>query len=237
MLLGMYLRTLLSEHHLSADSRDVMKMGTDMLATMAAIVLGLLITPAKGTFDTINSELKQTALKVVMLDSTMARYGPETKEARDILRRALIASIERMWPEEKNTIAAKEVGRAESSIDNLEEKLQQLTPRNVNQRRLQSQALQIKTEINDTRWLLWQQLGQRSFPMPLLVLLVAWLAIIFSSFGLLTFRNTTVIAVLFVCALAASGSLFLILELDHPLGGLIKISSAPLLNALAHIGQ
>jgi hypothetical protein len=236
-LLGMYLRTLLSEHHLSADSRDVMKMGTDMLATMAAIVLGLLITSAKGTFDTMNSELKQTALKIVMLDSTMARYGPETREARDILRRSLIASIERVWPEEKNTIPAKKVGKAESGTENLEEKLRQLAPRNDNQRRLQSQALQIRAEINDTRWLLSQQLGQRSFPMPLLVLLVSWLAIIFSSFGLLTSRNTTVIAVLFICALAASSSLFLILELDHPLGGLIKISSAPLLNALAHIGQ
>jgi hypothetical protein len=80
-------------------------------------------------------------------------------------------------------------------------------------------------------------IGQRSFPMPLLVLLIAWLTIVFSSFGLLAPRNTAVVAVLFVCALAAASGLFLILELDQPFGGLIKVSSAPLQSALVHIGR
>jgi hypothetical protein len=71
----------------------------------------------------------------------------------------------------------------------------------------------------------------------LLVLLISWLTIIFSNFGLFTSHNTTVLVVLFVCALSAASSLFLILELDQPFGGLIKVSSAPLLNALAHLGQ
>lgn len=236
-LLGMFLRTRLSEQHLTADSRDVMKLGTDMLATMAALVLSLLISSAKVTFDTMNSELKQTGWKIVMLDRTMSRYGQETMEARNSLRRIVTNSIVRMWPEDKNTIAVKRVGQTESGPEDLEEKLWQLSPRTDDQRRLQSQALQIRGEIGETRWLLAQQIGQRSFPMPLLVLLISWLAIIFSSFGLLTSRNTTVIAVLFICALAASSALFLILELDQPLGGMIKISSAPLLNALTHIGQ
>jgi hypothetical protein len=73
--------------------------------------------------------------------------------------------------------------------------------------------------------------------MTLLALLVLWLTIIFFNFGLFTSRNYTVMAVLFVCALSAASSLFLILEMDQPFGGMIKISSAPLLKALAHLGQ
>ena len=172
-----------------------------------------------------------------MLDRTMARYEPETMKARYSLRRTVTNSIVRMCPEDKNASAVKRVGQAESGTEDLEEKLGQLSPRNDDQRRLLSQALQTRGEIRETRWLLAQQIGQRSFPMPLLVLLISWLAIIFSSFGLLTSCNTTVIAVLFFCALAVSSSLFLILELDQPLGGVIKISSAPLLSALTHIGQ
>ena len=73
--------------------------------------------------------------------------------------------------------------------------------------------------------------------MPFLVVLVFWLTILFISFGLFAPPNATVIATLFVCALSVSGAIFLILELDQPFEGLIRISSAPLRNALAHLGQ
>jgi hypothetical protein len=68
-------------------------------------------------------------------------------------------------------------------------------------------------------------------------LLVCWLTIIFFSFGLFATPNTTVIIVLLVCALSAASALFLILELDQPYGGFIKISSAPMQNAVARLGQ
>jgi len=236
-LLGMFLRTFLDEHHLSADSRDVMKLGTGMIATMAALVLSLLIGSAKGTFDTMNNGLKQAGLKILLLDRTMAQYGSETREARDILRRSVISTIQQIWPADKTTVVLDKAVQTGSRIENLEEKLRQLSPRNDEQHRLQSQALQISDEMNQTRLLLIQQVGQRSFPMPLLALLVSWLTIIFFNFGLFTSRNTTVMAVLFVCALVAASSLFLILELDQPLGGLIKISSAPLRDALEHLSR
>lgn len=238
-LLGMFLRSLLPEHHLSADPKDVMKLGTGMVATMAALVLGLLISSAKGTFDTMNSELKQTALKIFFLDRTMAHYGSETREARDILRRGVTATIQRIWPEEKNAIALEKVGQAGlgQGLEDLDEKLRQLSPQNDDQRQLKSQALQITDEIEEERLLLILQAGQSSLSPPFLVLLICWLVIIFFNFGLFTSRNTSVIAVLFVSALSVASSLFLILELDQPYTGLIKISSSPLLNALAHFGQ
>jgi hypothetical protein len=129
------------------------------------------------------------------------------------------------------------VGKANSGIEDFQEKVRQLSPRNDEQRRLLSQALQISDEINQTRLLLIEQIGQRSFPMPLLALLVSWLTIIFFNFGLFTPRNTTVLVVLFVCVFSAASSLFLILDLDQPFGGLITISSDPLLKALALLGR
>jgi len=239
-LLGTLLRPFLSEHHLSTDSRDVMKLGTGMIATMAALVLSLLISSAKGTFDTIKSGVNQLAADIVLLDRNMALYGPETREARDILRHTVINTIQRVWPEGKNTMALEKVGQTKHAMEDLRglrKKLGHLSPQNDDQRQLQSEVLQILDEMNATRLLLIQHLGQRSFPMPIFVLVVFWLTIIFINFGVLTPRNPPVFAVLFVCALVAASALYLILELDQPFEGVIQISGAPLRDALASLGQ
>ena len=236
-MLGMFLRTLLPEHHMSADSKDVMMMGTGMMATLSALVLGLMISSAKGSFDTLRNGLEQVGAEIIMLDLTMADYGPETKESRDILRLSIMSTIERLWPAEK-TIGMETVGQIEIGFKKLEQKLQQMSPRNDKQRRLRSRALQIVYEIKARRWILFENLGQSSLPTPFIVLLVCWLTIIFFSFGLLAGRgNATVITILFVCALSASSALFVILDMDQPYGGVIRISSAPLQNALARLGQ
>jgi hypothetical protein len=236
-LLGMALRVLLPEHHLSSDSRDTVKLGTGMIATLAALVLGLLIASAKGTFDTMTSELRQMSSKITLLDAAMAEYGPETREARDLVRTALGEALQRIWPEETNMVAVAQARQSGDAIKALQDKLRQLSPQNDAQRWLQSRALQLSTDIADARALLGQQIGQSSLPKPFLVMLIFWLTIIFASFGLFGPRNTTVVIVLFICALSAAASLLMIVELDQPYGGLIKISSVPLRNALAHMGQ
>jgi hypothetical protein len=231
-LLGMFVRTILNEEHLSADSRDVMKLGTSMIATMAALVLSLLIASAKGPFDTVKSGLDQVGSKIVLLDRTMARYAPETKEARHILRRIVITTIKRIWPIEKTSIVLEEVGQAQSGIDNCDEKIRQLSARDDDQRRLQSQALQITGEITQARLLLIQRVTQRSFPMPLIVLLISWLTLSFSTLACSPLGNTTVIAVMSACALSAASALFVVLELDQPFGGVIINSSVSLFKVL-----
>lgn len=237
MLLGMFLRTLLPTHHLTDDSRDVIKMGTGMVATMTALVLGLVISSAKGTYDMLNSGVRHTATKVVLLDRALAEYGPETKETRDILRRGVTTAVDRIWPAEKAGISVEKVGQSGDIHEELSVALRQLSPRNDDQRTLQSRALQNHMEIVESLSIVVQQSGQTSIPMPFLVVLVCWLTFIFFSFGLFTTPNTTVIVVLLICALSAASALNLMLELDQPYGGFIKISSDPLRNALARIGQ
>ena len=237
VLFGMFLRGRLPEHHLSDESMGVVKLGTGMIATLAALVIGLLIASAKGSFDTMNNGLIHTGSKIILLDRVMAQYGPETREARDLLRRGVASTIERIWPNERMEQTEVKGLDPRAGIEALQEKLLQLTPRNDAQRWVQSRALQVSGEIAETRWLLFQQIGLSSLSMPFLVILVFWLVVIFFSFGLSASRNTTVIVVLLICALSAAGSLFLIQELDQPYGGIIMISSAPLRNALAVIGQ
>ena len=237
MLLGMFLRGMLPEHHLSDDSKDVVKLATGMIATLSALVLGLLIASAKDSFDVINRGLMETGSKIMLLDRVMAHYGPETKEVRDQLRRSVASAIEQIWSKDRTGQTATKLPDPRTGVEALQDELRQLSPQNDAQRWLQSRALQVGADIAESRWLLVEQRGHSSLPMPFFVILVSWLVIIFFSFGLFSPRNVTVIIVLFVCALSVAGSLYLIQELDRPYGGLITVSSAPLRTALANLGQ
>jgi len=237
MLLGMFLRQVLPDHHLSDESKDVLKLGIGIIGTLAALVIGLLIASARGNFDAMSSGFIQLGSKIVLLDRVMAQYGPETREPRDLLRRQVASAIARIWPKEGMVQTELKGFDPRFGLEVLQNKLRQLSPQNDAQRSLQSRALQVSGEIAETRWLLYERLEESSLPMPFFVILVAWLVIIFFCFGLLSPRNATIIVVLLVCALSAAASLYLIQELDRPFGGLIQISSAPFRNALANLGK
>ncbi|MGH8623334.1 MAG: hypothetical protein ACRET3_14465 [Burkholderiales bacterium] len=225
-LLGMFLRAALPEHHLGTDSRDLVKLGMGLIATLAALTLGLLIASAKGSYDAQRNELTQMSANIILLEHVMAHYGPETREARDLLRRSVARMFARMWPETTSRPA-----QLEPTVEGLYDKIQALSPQNDAQRSIKAQAIGIITELGKARWLLFERRGG-SVSVPFLVVLVFWLAMIFLSFGLLAPANPTVIATVFVCALSVSGAIFLILEVDRPFDGHILISSAPLRDAL-----
>ena len=233
-MLGMALHEILPEQHLSSESKDVIKLGVGLIATMSALVLALLTNSAKGSYDAQRNEVTQAAANTILVDRVLAHYGPETKEARDLLKLSVAGMIDRLWPNDPVASAKKgpTMARGELFFD----KIQELTPRTDIQRSLQAQAVKTSIDIGQTRLLLFEQSG-RSIPMPFLVLLIFWVTIIFLSFGLFAPRNATVVATLFLCALSVSGAIFLIMELDRPFGGVIQISSAPLRNAMANIDK
>jgi len=235
-LLGMYLRTRLSQHHLSSESKDLVRLGVGLIGTMSALVLGLLVASAKGSYDTQRSELIQMSSKIVVLDRVLAHYGPETKEARDLLRLTVTGMLEQFWPEDVRRHVEKEPSGAGGVGEAFYDKVQALAPQNDPQRSLQTQALALAMDMGQTRWLMFQQ-GGSSISVPLLAVVVFWLTIIFMSFGLFAQPHALAIGVLFISAISVSAAIFLILELDQPFGGLIQISSAPLRNALALLGR
>jgi hypothetical protein len=232
-LLGIAIRARLPKEHLSPDTKDVVKLGIGLIATMSALVLGLLIASAKGSFDAQRNEVVQMSANVIFLDRVLAHYGPETKEVRTLLGRAVTTAIDRLWPADGAGVRELDTS---GGVENLYEKIQELSPKTELQRTAQAQAIKIFTDIGQTRLLLFSQRGS-SIPTPFLVILVFWLALIFASFSLFAPENATVIVTLFVCALSVAGAILLILELDRPFGGFIQISSAPLRDALAQLGK
>ena len=231
----MLLRKLLPEHHLDADSKSVVNLGMALIGTMSALVLGLLIASAKSSFDAQRGEFTQMSANIIQLDRILARYGPDTQEARDVLRRAAL-SLDQNWSEDTSRSERLDSSATRAAGASFYEKIQELAPGNDFRRSLQGQALQIASDLGRTRSLLLEQAGS-SIPTPFLVVLVFWLSVIFTSFGLFAPYNATVVATLFVCALSVSGAIFLILELDSPFGGLIQISDIPLRDAIAHLGH
>ncbi len=235
-LLGMILRAVSPEHHLSQDSKDVIKLGTGLIATITALVLGLVISTAKGSFDSQDVAVKQTCAKVLMLDRVLAQYGPDTKETRDLLRRLVAYKLDQIWPEDPSQTASLGEHEAVPAGEGIQAQIRQLAPQNDSQRWLQSRALQISGDIMETRWLLLAGTGG-SIQVPFLMVIVFWLTIIFVSFGLFAPRNAMVVAVLFVCALSVSTAIFLLVEMDQPFQGLMKISNAPVRFTLSHLGK
>ena len=233
-MLGMTMHTLLPEPHLNSESKDVIKLGMGLIATMSALVLALLTNSAKGSYDTQRNEVTQVSANVILLDRVLAHYGPETKEARDLIKVSAADMIDRIWP--NDPVKTAKSGATSTSGELFFDKIQELTPKNEVQHALQAQAISLSIGIGQARLLLFEQ-GGRSIPMPFLVLLIFWVTIIFLSFGLFAPRNATVIVTLFLCALSVAGAIFLIMELDRPFGGVIQISSAPLRNAIAIIGK
>jgi hypothetical protein len=234
-LLGVRLRAMLPENHLNPDTKDAVKVGMGLVATMAALVLGLLVASTKGAYDTQKSEVTQMAAKIVFLDRVLANYGSESAESRDLLRRSVGSAINHMWPDKKSSQTA-QLDPSVSSGEAFFNSIQKLSPQNDVQRSLKSQAAQIATDLGQMRWLLFEQ-TETSISVTMLIVLISWLAIIFMSAGLFAPPNATVIIALMLAALSVCGAIFLILELDMPFDGVIQISQKPMYNALVHLGH
>jgi hypothetical protein len=233
-LLGVALGAALPPHHLGTDSKDVVKLGMGLVGTMAALVLGLLVASAKGAYDAQSMAVTQLSANVVLLDRTLAHYGPETGELRELLRAAAKRILDQTWSHDGTGRSGSDPSAAGGEV--LYDKIQGLAPTDDTQRALKNQALTIAFGLGQTRWLMYEQ-AATSVSTPLLIVLVLWLTLIFVSFGIFAPANLTVIATLCVSALSVSGAIYLILEMYTPYAGLIQISSAPLRTALAHLGQ
>jgi hypothetical protein len=232
---GMVLGKVLPREHLSEGTKDVIKVSMAMVATLAALVLGLLTASAKSSLDAKENEVRAWAAQVVLLDRTLAEYGPEAQDARDLLKQTLAERIRQLWPGSGQKPSPEQIGVGRGS-EAVQHALLALVPKTDAQRWLQSTALQITNTVASTRWLAVQQIAS-DLRWPFLVVLIFWLAVIFTSFGLFAPRNTIVVAALFVAALSVAGSIFLILEMDQPYSGLITIRSEPLRYAFDQLGR
>lgn len=239
-LLGIRLRDALPGHHLGEDSKDVVKLGMGLIATMAALVLGLVTASAKSAYDAQDAALKHMAATTLGLDRTLSRYGPETQPIRDQLRRTLDARIEAVWSKSGGRHAEMGSPQAIPTAEGIEDSIRNLAPQTDAQRALRERALSASADLLESRWTVFGAVDSGtggSIPLPFLVIVIFWLSVIFWSFGLFAPRNATVLAVLFLSAISVAASIFLILEMDTPFDGIMKLSSAPLEYTLTHLDQ
>jgi len=235
-VLGMVLRRTLPDAHLSNDSKEVVKVATGLVATMAALVLGLLVASAKSAFDAQKDGFQQMATNLVLLDRTLAHYGPKAANVRKVLRETTTAAVDQLWPTDGSVSSGfgdKKITRRGEVLYN---ELRSLKPDDDAQRSASSEALSIGAELARTRWQLSQQ-QDGSNAAPFLVVLIFWLGVIFLSFGLFSPINSTTITALLVCSLSVAGAILLIVDMDQPFDGLIRVSGAPLRYALEQLGQ
>lgn len=235
-LAGLLIQGLLPEHHMRSDSKDAVKLGAGLIATMAALVLGLLVGAAKSSFDTVNAGLTQSSAKFVVLDRLLAEYGPETQAAREELRGTIAYAIGLIWPEKNGGAKLLKDVEGARGMERVVTMVRQLTPQSEPQRTTQAEALRIGQDLLISRWTLIEQ-EQVALPPIFLIVLVFWLTMLNVTYGLYAPRNLTVISVLLVCALSVAGSVFLITEMNRPLEGMIKVSSAPMRKAMEYLGK
>jgi hypothetical protein len=229
IFLGSLLRDALPQHHLNKDTQDVVRLGVGLVATMAALVVGLLIAAAKNSFDTQSGQVRQITADVVLLDNLLAQYGPEAAPLRAEIRTAIPLFADRLWSEKASDAMAPY--EPSVAVEKIYVQVQSLAPQNDLQRSLQARAIEASTDIARERLLLFTETGN-SIPLPFLGVLALWLIIIFASFSLFSGLNATVFISLALFALSSSCAIYLILELGRPFTGLMMISSAPLRDAL-----
>jgi hypothetical protein len=239
-LLGIFIRSKLPETHLNKESQDVIRLGMGLVATMTALLLGLVTAAAKGSFDSTDAALRNAAASMLTLDRLLARYGPETRPARELLRQTVADRMEEIWPasgaEPKGLEFLKAPSKEVPPGEKVEDQVLALNAQSEAQRWFKSEALKLTEDVLRTRWRLLGSAGG-SVSRTFLYVVIFWLSMTFASFGLSAPRNATVATVFIIAAFSVAAAVFLILELDGPFEGIIKISSAPIQHTLANLGQ
>jgi hypothetical protein len=234
-LAGIAFRGALPEHHVSDASKDTVARAAGFVVTLTALVLGFMVGSAKSYYDDVQDKIKRIAADAAVLDRSLARFGPESAEARALLRQTLGTASKTLWPDRATELSTLASGRAIDALERLQDLVHALPARDDAQRSFRARALQSSMEIAREGWLL-VELSRTRIQKPLVVTIVLWLVIIFLGFGLLSPHNRTATTALLLSALAASGAIFLILEMYDPVGGLMRIPASTLAVPLEQIG-
>lgn len=219
--LGRLVRARLPEHHVASDSRDAIKMAIGLVATMSALVLGLLLSSTKSSFDAERGEVVQLASQVEFLDRVIDAYGPEAAPLHDQLIAEIDLLKSRLWSPERAP------AHGSPPRNGLYLAIHNLTPQNNLQQDLKARALTEAADMGQQIATLHAQ-SSSAISWPLLAVVVFWLSVMLLTFSVLAPNNLSTNLVLMACALSVTGAIFLILDLDRPFSGILQISSMPL---------
>jgi len=236
--IGMALRHRLPEHHLSHESIDVIKLAMGLMATLVALTLGLLIQSASLYRSTIETEYRLTLASIVHLDEYLQAYGPGARQLREHIRHVAALGFQGHWPNEDFGPTGPTPDAGRSQFTDVQRQIVELAPADAAQRWFQSQALQLTNRLSDLRWLVMNQETAATAPLlPVFALIFLSSIAIFGSFSLYARPNATVFTVISLTALAIAGATFLIVEMNNPFHGLLRISSQGAHAVMQVLGQ
>ena len=233
---GMLLARRLPEHHLSTASRDSIKLSIGLIATLSALVMGMLISLASGVYQNQRREVQRLAADVLMLDRVLALYGPEAADARAQLRRSAGTVIEEIWPTAGKPPAQRDPLAHQSAMHDFWNSVIGLQPRNDEQRTLKNRAVDLATGLGQLRFELFSQTGS-GVPSAFLAVLIAWMGLIAAGFGFLSPLNPSVVTAFLATSLCVAGAFFLLIELTQPFDGVMQISGDPVRASVALLGR
>ncbi|WP_426434291.1 hypothetical protein [Bradyrhizobium genosp. P] len=227
---GVKVRDRLPKHHLTDETKSLVSMSTAVVATLSALVLGLLISNANTRFTRLGGEVTGLSAQILRLDHVLRRYGADAEPARNMLLQYAEHKAADLFPSDRADVHLSNPATYEL-LQRAEDMLLTLKPANPRDQWWLTQAMTLAAKIGDTRWLLAQQIGQGT-PKAFVALLVFWLALLFASFGLFAPPNLTSAVTLMLCALAVAGAVAMFLELEQGFGGLVRISPEPMRQAV-----
>ncbi len=237
---GLFVHARLPAGHLTPETKDVVKAGVGAIVTLAGLVLGLLVASIKGSFDTKADEIHAFSANLIEMDRVLAAYGQETDPVRAALRQYTADKLANTWPDESNldedVAQQKDDTVGVTELEAIGKGLMALKPGTPEQTSLQSRALDLYSRVSDARWTMASQRGSTVQGI-FLIIVVFWLSVMFTSFGLFAPRNATAAFFTALCAASFAGAIYIILEMDGPFSGLVTISSEPMRQALASMGH
>jgi hypothetical protein len=228
--MGWRLKKLLPHHHLTEETKKLVSASTAVVATVSALVLGLLISNANASFSRLGGEVTTLSAQILRLDRILLRYGPESQPARHVLREYAEQKAADMFPDDGSHVRLGNPSTYEL-LQRLEDSLLALKPATPRDQWWLGQAMTLAGKIGESRWLIAQQVGQGT-PKAVVALLVFWLTLLFASFGLFAPHNLTSAVILTLCALAVAGAVAMFLELEQGFGRVIHISPNAMRQAL-----
>lgn len=230
-LVGMRLRSSLPERYLSSESKEVVRLGAALIATMAAMLLGLLISSTRGSYEEKRGQVIRMTADLIELDILMKDYGPEGRAVRQVMRDAITPMIDGIWRARSEEFRSNADAVPDAGTETILGAIGDLVPQSDGQRARRERAIVVGLELAQIQFVLFSQ-PANAISLPFVAIIVLWLTFIFATFTLSAPGNPLIIVVLLVAALSAASAIFLILDLDRPFGGLMQIPSLPLRNAL-----
>ncbi|AMR67581.1 bestrophin-like domain [Aquipseudomonas alcaligenes] len=231
-LVMMYWSPRLSARHRDEETNTVVRLVANIFVVMTSLVFGLMINSAKNTFESIDTNLHAYATSLIIFDRTLKNYGDAAQDTRTRLATYLEHAIANPYRGDEALQHRK--SPATQYLDDIGVTLAAITPQSRYQETILADLRQQYHSLIEQRWRIVEQ-SEGAIPLPLIGMLIAWMTLIYASFGYRAPRNPMVVSMFTISALLIAASVYLVLDMDIPFHGPIQISDAPLRRALAEM--